>query len=203
MLEKQHTNLQGIQKIIHIKASMNWGLSDQLKQAFPNTIPVIREERVMNYNILVYSKQWIAGFSTGESNFNIAIHKSKAKGSIYTSLRFSIAQDLRDIALLESFVDFFKSGFVVRYEKRSIAEFIVARIDHIIDHVIPLFEKHNIVGLKYTNYCSFKRAALLIKNKEHLKRFKRNLTIKRKKWGLVLKIIMLMIRVWEKIGQKR
>ena len=30
-------------------------------------------------------------------------------------------------------------------------------------------EKHNIVGSKYTNYCSFKRAALLIKNKEHLK----------------------------------
>ena len=46
MLEKQHTNLKGIQKIINKRASMNWGLSDQLKKAFPETIPVIREEKV-------------------------------------------------------------------------------------------------------------------------------------------------------------
>ena len=169
MLEKQHTNLKGIQKIISTRASMNWGLSDQLKQAFPNTIPVIREERVINYNILVHSKQWIAGFSTGESNFYIAINKSKTTGSIYASLRFSIAQDLRDVALLESFVNFFKCGYVVRYEKRSIADFVVARIDDIIKNVIPLFEKHPIVGLKYANFCYFKRAALMVKNKEHLK----------------------------------
>jgi len=52
MLEKQHTNLEGIQKIINKRASMNWGLSDQLKKAFPETIPVIREEKVNNYNII-------------------------------------------------------------------------------------------------------------------------------------------------------
>jgi hypothetical protein len=169
MLEKQHTNLEGIQKIINTRASMNWGLSDQLKKAFPDTIPVIREERVNNYNTLVHSKLWIAGFSTGESNFFIAINKSKTTDNIYASLRFSIAQDLRDVALLESFVNFFKCGYVVRYEKRSIAEFVVTRIDDIVNHVIPLFEEHNIAGSKYSNYCSFKRAALMVKNKEHLK----------------------------------
>ena len=169
MLEKQHTNLKGIQKIINTRASMNWGLSDQLKKAFPNTIPIIKEQRVINYNILVHSKKWIAGFSTGESNFYIAINKSKTTESIYASLRFSIAQDLRDIALLESLVGFFKCGYVVRYEKRSIAEFVVTRIDDIINHVIPLFEEYNIAGSKYSNYCSFKRAALMVKNKEHLK----------------------------------
>jgi len=169
MLEKQHTNLKGIQKIMNTRASMNWGLSDQLKKAFPNTIPIIKEQRVINYNILVHSKKWIAGFSTGESNFYIAINKSKTTESIYASLRFSIAQDLRNIALLESLVGFFKCGYVVRYEKRSIAEFVVTRIDDIINHVIPLFEEYNIAGSKYSNYCSFKRAALMVKNKEHLK----------------------------------
>ena len=34
MLEKQHTNLEGIQKIINKRASMNWGLSDKLKKVF-------------------------------------------------------------------------------------------------------------------------------------------------------------------------
>ena len=169
MLEKQHTNLEGVQKIINTRASMNWGLSDQLKKAFPETIPVIREEKVNNYNTLVHSKPWIAGFSTGESNFFIAINKSKTTDNIYASLRFSIAQDLRDVDLLESFVDFFKCGYVVRYEKRSIAEFVVTRIDDIINHVIPFFEEYNIAGSKYSNYCTFKIAAFMVKNKEHLK----------------------------------
>jgi len=169
MLEKQHSNLQGIQKIINTRASMNGGLSDQLKKAFPDTIPVIREERVNNYNTLVHSKPWIAGFSTGECNFFIAINKSKTTDNIYASLRFSIAQDLRDVDLLESFVHFFKCGYVVRYEKRSIAEFVVTRIDDIINHVIPFFEEYGIAGSKYSNYCSFKIAAFMVKNKEHLK----------------------------------
>jgi hypothetical protein len=169
MLEKQHTNLEGIQKIINKRASMNWGLSDQLKKAFPETIPVIREEKVNNYNTLVHSKPWIAGFSTGESNFFMAINKSKTKDNIYASLRFSIAQDLRNVDLLESFVDFFKCGYVVRYEKRSIAEFVVTRIDDIINHVIPFFEEYSIAGSKYSNYSSFKIAAFMVKNKEHLK----------------------------------
>ena len=172
MLEKQHSNLEGIQKIINTRASMNGGLSDQLKKAFPDTIPVIREERVNNYNTLVHSKPWIAGFSTGESppgNFFIAINKSKTTDNIYASLRFSIAQDLRDVDLLESFVHFFKCGYVVRYEKRSIAEFVVTRIDDIINHVIPFFEEYNIAGSKYSNYCTFKIAAFMVKNKEHLK----------------------------------
>jgi NADH:ubiquinone oxidoreductase subunit K len=169
MLEKQHTNLEGIQKIINTRASINWGLSDQLKKAFPETIPVIREEKVNNYNTLVHSKPWIAGFSTGESNFFIAINKSKTTDNIYASLRFSIAQDLRDVDLLESFVDFFKCGYVVRYEKRSIAEFVVTRIDDIINHVIPFFEEYSIAGSKYSNYCTFKIVAFMVKNKEHLK----------------------------------
>lgn len=107
MLEKEHNTLQGIQKIVNYKASMNWGLSNELKEAFPETIPVNKEERINNYNILTSAKEWVAGFSTGESNFFITVQKSKTKRGIATLLRFYIAQDLRDLSLLESFVDFF------------------------------------------------------------------------------------------------
>jgi len=110
MSEKDHSNLQGIQTIVNNKASMNLGLSDALKKAFPDTAPVKEEDIVSNYNILVSAKEWIAGFSTGESNFFITVQKSKTKSGIATSLRFSIAQDSRDVSLLESFVDFFGCG---------------------------------------------------------------------------------------------
>jgi hypothetical protein len=40
--QKEHSTMEGIQKIINIKASMNNGLSEKLKEAFPNTKPVLR-----------------------------------------------------------------------------------------------------------------------------------------------------------------
>lgn len=114
----------------------------------------------------------MAGFSTasaGESNFFITVQKFKTKSGIPTSLRFSIAQDLRDLSLLESFVDFFGCGYVAKYKNRLVCEFIVTKIDHIVNHIIPFFDKYCIRGSKYSNFLDFKSAALIIKNKEHLK----------------------------------
>ena len=105
------------------------------------------------------------GFCTGESNFFITVQKSKTKSGLTTSLRFSISQHSKDLLLLESFVDFFNCGYVANYKNRLICEFIVTKIDHIIEHIIPFFEEHPILGSKYLNYLS---AAKIIKNKEHL-----------------------------------
>lgn len=165
MLEKTHSTLEGIQKIVNIKASMNLGLSDVLKDAFPETKPVVKEA---NY-IKNIPQEWMAGFSTGESNFFITIQNSKTKSGIAASLRFSIAQDSRDLSLLESFENFFGCGYVAKYQNRSVCEFIVTKIDHIVNNIIPFFDKHNIRGSKYPDFLSFKSAALIIKNKEHLK----------------------------------
>jgi NADH:ubiquinone oxidoreductase subunit K len=168
MLEKEHSSLQGIQTIVNNKASMNWSLSNELKEAFPDTIPVKKEERINNYSILASAKEWVAGFATGESNLFITVQKSKTKSGIATSLRFSIAQDLRDLSLLESFVDFFECGYVAKYKNRSVCEFIVTKIDNIVNHIIPFFEKYNIKGSKHEDFLNFKSAALIVKNKEHL-----------------------------------
>jgi hypothetical protein len=39
---KEHLTTVGLQQIINIRASINKGLSPELKAAFPNTIPVLR-----------------------------------------------------------------------------------------------------------------------------------------------------------------
>lgn len=165
MLEKNHSNLEGIQKIVNIKASMNLGLSDGLKDAFPETMPVVKEAN----DIKDIPQEWMAGFSTGESNFFITIQNSKTKSGIAASLRFSIAQDSRDLSLLESFENFFGCGYVAKYQNRSVCEFIVTKIDHIVNNIIPFFDQHSIRGSKYPDFLNFKSAALIIKNKEHLK----------------------------------
>ena len=165
MLEKTHSTLEGIQKIVNIKASINLGLSNELKDAFPETMPVVKEAK----DIKDIPLEWMAGFSTGESNFFITIQNSKTKSGIAASLRFSIAQDSRDLSLLESFENFFGCGYVAKYQNRSVCEFIVTKIDHIVNNIIPFFDKHSTRGSKYPDFLNFKNAALIIKNKEHLK----------------------------------
>ncbi|GAA4910298.1 hypothetical protein GCM10023405_35440 [Streptomonospora salina] len=39
---KEHLTMEGLQKIVSIKASVNRGLTESLKVAFPNTIPALR-----------------------------------------------------------------------------------------------------------------------------------------------------------------
>lgn len=163
ILNKEHNTYEGLQEIVNIRSSLNLGLSNELKKAFPSMVPAIKPEFILKD---ISSSSWLAGFATGESNFFIAVQKSKS-GLIF-NLRFSISQHSRDVLLLETFVGYFGCGYIAKYEKRSVCEFIVTKIDDIIEHIIPFFEKHPIVGSKHFNFIQFKKAAYIIKNKEHL-----------------------------------
>lgn len=60
MQMKEHLTLQGIQKIINIKATLNFGLSKELQLMFPETIPVLRR-RPLRETCVISHSQWIAG----------------------------------------------------------------------------------------------------------------------------------------------
>lgn len=167
MLNKEHSTIEGIKKIVNIKASLNTGLSESLKEAFPDTEPVQISE-ISENSPKKLNSEWMAGFCTGESNFFITVQKSKTKSGLAASLRFSVAQHSRDLLLLESFVDFFGCGCTANYKNRLICEYIVTKIDHITEFIIPFFEKHPILGSKNVNYLDFKDASTIIKNKDHL-----------------------------------
>ena len=42
VIGKEHLNKEGLLKIVSLKASLNLGLSEQMKLAFPNVIPTAR-----------------------------------------------------------------------------------------------------------------------------------------------------------------
>jgi len=42
MFKKEHLTFEGLRKIVAIKAVMNRGLSDVLRSAFPDVVPVTR-----------------------------------------------------------------------------------------------------------------------------------------------------------------
>ena len=165
---KLQNTLEGLQKIINYRASLNLGMPKNLKEAFPLTVPIKiqRIERDVDFKIL--NPEWVSRFSTGESNLFISVQKSKNKSGLSVWLRFSIGQHSKDILLLEGLVIFFGCGYVTKYAKRSICEYIITKIDHIADNIIPFFDKHPIIGSKFNNYIDFKNAFKILKTKEHL-----------------------------------
>ena len=54
------------------------------------------------------------------------------------------------------------------YKNRPLCEYIITKIDIIMERVIPFFNKHPITGSKHLDFLNFKNAAQIIKNKEHL-----------------------------------
>ena len=89
-MSKSHLTIDGLNKIINIKGSMNLGLSDFLKSEFlnfsPVKRPVINTENIPDNN-------WIAGFVSGEGNFDVQITRSsKMNIGHQVRLRFRITQ---------------------------------------------------------------------------------------------------------------
>ena len=73
ILNKEHLTMEGLAKLVAIKASINLGISSELKDAFPNIVPVSKP-KIINQNIL--DPLWVAGFTTGEGCFYINLPKS-------------------------------------------------------------------------------------------------------------------------------
>ena len=73
MEQKEHLTSEGLKKIVAIKASMNKGLSDELKAAFPDILPI---ERPKVENLLISDPHWLAGFTSGEGCFLVNIAKN-------------------------------------------------------------------------------------------------------------------------------
>ena len=105
---KEHLTTEGLFKIVSIKASMNQGLPNKLKEAFPNIIPVARPIVI---DQKIKDPFWLAGFATGEACFYIGIYKSPStKIKTQVQLNFQIGQHSRDAELLINLIGFLGCG---------------------------------------------------------------------------------------------
>ena len=166
ILSKQHLTIQGLKTLAAIKALLNKGLPDQLKQAFPKLERSMQRCEVIKE---IPDPHWIAGFTSGEGSFMVRVFKSASHTTGYqVQLRFQITQQNRDKFLMEKLVSYLGCGFIS--ERDDIVDFIVTNFTDITDKIIPFFEKYQIVGVKFDNYNDFCKVAKLIKDKEHLTR---------------------------------
>ena len=101
--------MEGLHKIVAIKASLNKGLTDKLKAAFPKIIPVPKPS-VLNQRI--EDPNWLAGFTTGEGCFFCSIYKSKTPLGESVQLIFQLVQHNRDDYLMKSLIEYLECGLV-------------------------------------------------------------------------------------------
>ena len=106
MQRKEHLTQKGLLAIISLRASLNLGLSESLKTAFPNIVPAIRH---LLDNINIPHGEWLAGFTSGEGCFHVHVSKSPK----LIQLVFQITQHSRDKKLIESFISNLGCGKLV------------------------------------------------------------------------------------------
>ena len=167
MNNKEHLNLQGLEKIINIKASINKGLSDEIKAVFPKSIKV---HRPIVENKIIPHSMWVAGFTSGEGCFLISIFNSTAKLGSTPRLRFSITQHYRDEQLLRNLVTYLGCG---RYTPRTSdrdagGDFLCTKFSDIREKIIPFFNEYPIIGYKLKDFEDWKKVADLMASKAHL-----------------------------------
>jgi LAGLIDADG endonuclease len=160
----EHLNPEGLQKIVNIRASINLGLSDNLKEAFPETVPVKRPRVNFSENI---HPHWIAGFASGDGCFTVHVRKSSAsKLGFSEALSFQLDQHTRDKEFMSYLVKYFNCGNVSN--NGSCIKFTVSNLSDIISIMIPFFEKYPIQGVKALDFSAFCEISKLMKQKEHL-----------------------------------
>jgi len=161
---REHLTIEGLKKIVAIKASINKGLPDELKEAYPD-IESVNRCNVVNKEIP--DPNWLVGFASGEGMFAVRVFNSSHHQTGYqVQLRFQITQQARDQELMESLIKYLNCG---RISKRGdVVDFHVTKLTDIAEKIIPFFKKYPVIGVKMENFEDFCKVAELMKEKAHL-----------------------------------
>jgi len=176
--KKEHLTEEGLKEIVSLKSSLNWGLSDKLKEAFPTVNAAARPEFKFKD---IPNPFWVSGFTTGDGSFNIVTRASKHKKGFRVELNYSILLHIREKEVIIGLADFFglkisksveASATYIKYKYIYISDKSVQiKISNFLDienKIIPFFDKYTLEGTKRLDFEDYKKAFKLIKSKEHL-----------------------------------
>lgn len=170
-VNKTHLTDEGLINIASIKASMNLGLSETLKAAFP-TYGVIDPLSLSKGLITILvgksiNPYWLAGFTEAEGCFFVTIQENKSTAAYQIKIGYQVTQHIRDQALIKSLKDFFGCGRSEPSGKAAIS-FRVTKFKDIADTVVPFFVNYPILGSKLQDFLDFKCVVKLMASKSHL-----------------------------------
>ena len=161
---KEHLSIEGILKLVGIKATLNLGLSDKFKESFPTAFAVVRPSVTYNtLNVKIKNLNWIRGFINAEGSFQVI-----TQNNTNVSLRFSLTQHIKDEELLKDIVTYLNCGRYYESPIRNEGQYLVTIFSDINDKIIPFLNEYPLLGTKKDDYLDFLQIAELIKSKAHL-----------------------------------
>jgi hypothetical protein len=112
---------------------------------------------------------WVTGFVDGEGCFHVGINVHADMTSGYQVLpEFTVVQHERDAQLLHALKAFFGCG-VVRTNHGDRLAYRVRSQQHLLERILPFFEKHPLRSKKHIDFLKFREVLLMMQEGEHLK----------------------------------
>jgi hypothetical protein len=146
VLQKHPLKLEGLIKILELRAPLNKGFSPELEKAFPNIIPVARPFDQVPVNI---DKNWFVGFIDGVGSFFVKITKGKTKIRFLVQIIFNLTQHIRDAGLFKFIQGWLGCGLIYEIHKESRVNLVIMKIQDIINILIPILNQNPLpCGLK-------------------------------------------------------
>lgn len=164
MNKGEHLLKDGLVKIVNVKASMNKGLNEQLKEQFTEIVPVQRPIVEIN-PLLVSNPHWFVGFVEAESCFLCLIRKNTDhKIGYQVTLSFRLVQHLRDLELIQKIKECWGLGIISI--SSSITRLTVTKKSDI-DTLITLFSNYKLLGSKRLDFEDFSNIQEMIHKDLH------------------------------------
>jgi len=135
MKKGAHLTANGLQQIINIRASMNTGLSENLKKEFSNNIN-LANRRIIQSNI-ISDLNWVSGFISDEGNLDVGIKKLKNIIGYQVYLRFRISQYIQDATLIKLIIHHLGAGRLERDSRKPVLYLVITQFSKVNQIVIP------------------------------------------------------------------
>jgi hypothetical protein len=114
--------------------------------------------------------QWITGFVDGEGCFHVGINRHAEMSCGYQVLpEFTVVQHERDVQILHALKAHFGCGVVRRNHGDRMA-YRVRGKEHLLERIVPFFEKHPLKSKKRTDFAKFRRILHMMDAGDHLTR---------------------------------
>ena len=112
--------------------------------------------------------QWIVGFVDGEGCFHIGISAhAEMKTGFQVLPEFTVVQHERDAQVLHALKAHFGCG-VVRSNHGNRLAYRVRSNEHLLNRIIPFFEKHQLKTKKRVDFQKFRKVVRMMGENRHL-----------------------------------
>ena len=112
--------------------------------------------------------EWVVGFVDGEGCFYVGINPHpEMRAGLQVLPEFTVVQHERDVKLLYALKAVFGCGVVRRNHGERMA-YRVRSQQHLLERILPFFEKHPLKSRKRQDFLKFRRILRLMERGDHL-----------------------------------